>query len=35
MASPSEMLIDQARPKDMTIPQMDRLLQDSYTKNLY
>jgi uncharacterized protein len=35
LASPSEMLVDQARPKDMTVLQMDRLLQESYTKNLY
>jgi PPOX class probable FMN-dependent enzyme len=35
LASPAEMLLDQARPKDMTVPQMDRLLQESYTKNLY
>ena len=35
LASPSEMLVDHARPKDMTVPQMDRLLQESYSKNLY
>ena len=35
LASPSEMLVDQARPQDMTVPQMDRLLQESYAKNLY
>jgi PPOX class probable FMN-dependent enzyme len=35
LASPSEMLVDQARPQDMTVSQMDRLLQESYTKNLY
>ena len=35
LASPSEMLIDQARPKDMTVTDMDRLLQESYTRNLY
>jgi hypothetical protein len=29
------MLVDQARPKDMTVTDMDRLLQESYTKNLY
>jgi hypothetical protein len=29
------MLVDQARPQDMTVPQMDRLLQESYAKNLY
>ena len=35
LASPSEMLVDHARPKDMTVPQMDRLLRESYSKNLY
>jgi PPOX class probable FMN-dependent enzyme len=35
LASPSEILVDHARPKDMTVPQMDRLLQESYSKNLY
>jgi len=35
LASPSEMLVDQARLKDMSVSQMDRLLQESYTKNLY
>jgi PPOX class probable FMN-dependent enzyme len=35
MASPSEMLVDHARPMDMSVPQMDRLLQESYKKNLY
>ena len=35
LASPSEMLVDHARPKDMTVPQMERHLQESYSKNLY
>jgi len=35
LASPAEMLVDHARPKDMTVPQMDRHLQESYSKNLY
>ncbi len=35
LASPSEILVDHARPNDMTVPQMDRLLQESYSKNLY
>ena len=35
LASPSEILVDHARPKDMTVPQMDRLLRESYSKNLY
>ena len=35
LASPAEMLVDQARPQNMTVPQMDRLLQESYAKNLY
>lgn len=35
LASPSEMLVDQARPTDMTVPQMDQLLRESYAKNLY
>ena len=35
LASPSEMLVDHARPKDMTVPQMERHLRESYSKNLY
>ena len=35
LASPAEMLVDHARPRDMTVPQMDRLLRESYSKNLY
>jgi uncharacterized protein len=35
LASPSEMLVDHARPTGMTVPDMDRRLQESYTKNLY
>jgi uncharacterized protein len=35
LASPAEMLVDHARPKDMTVPQMDRHLRESYSKNLY
>jgi PPOX class probable FMN-dependent enzyme len=35
LASPAAMLVDHARPKDMTVPQMERHLQESYAKNLY
>jgi PPOX class probable FMN-dependent enzyme len=35
LASPAEMLLDHARPQDMTLSQVERRLQESYEKNLY
>jgi len=35
LATPSQMLVDQARPADMTAAEMDRYLAESYAKRLY
>jgi PPOX class probable FMN-dependent enzyme len=35
LATPAQMFLDHARPKDMTLEAMQQRLQDGYRKNLY
>jgi uncharacterized protein len=35
LASPAQMFLDHAKPRDMTVEALDQRLQDGYRKNLY